>query len=233
MTGGGAWLSFGGDKVTESDLERRVDEKIAKAASESEYCATRRSSETSSTTLTAPRRGSLSRVQALAAAQADAAADRKVTNAKLDALTATVAAMDRSLITLFGVLAGERITEQGFRAVRRVPEECRALASSRRAFGGTLAMREAGTAWLPQEEKETHRSYMNRLERSILFGGYEEALSGLVSKPFPRQVTISGTLPEQLSGIEFDIDNEGRGLTEFARDVFRDQIHRGLTFIPG
>lgn len=98
-------------------------------------------------------------------------------------------------------------------------------------LGGTLAMREAGTAWLPQEEKETHRSYMNRLERSILFGGYEEALSGLVSKPFSRQVTISGTLPEQLSGIEFDIDNEGRGLTEFARDVFRDQIHRGLTFI--
>ena len=97
VTGGGAWLSFGGDKVTESDLERRVDEKIAKAASESEYSRDKALIRNQLDTLTAAQARLTEQVQALAAAQADAAADRKVTNAKLDALTATVAAMDSKL----------------------------------------------------------------------------------------------------------------------------------------
>lgn len=98
-------------------------------------------------------------------------------------------------------------------------------------LGGTTRMRAEGAKWLPRESKEAHEAYANRLSRSFLFGAYEEALSGLACKPFTEPVSYDGDLPEQLAPMEEDMDLEGRGLTEFAKDVFRDALHRGMTHI--
>lgn len=98
-------------------------------------------------------------------------------------------------------------------------------------IGGTREMRRRRTEYLPKEEKEQDAAYNARLGRSILFGAYKEALGGLTSKPFTKPASLKGELPGMLAKMEFSIDRQNRGLTQFARAVFQDMVHRGLTHI--
>lgn len=95
--------------------------------------------------------------------------------------------------------------------------------------GGTRAMRAAGIKWLPQEEGESEKAYSVRLNRSFLYGGLKDTLRRLRSKPMSRDVTLHGTLPESISGIERNVDGEGQNLTQFASALFDDAAKRGLT----
>ena len=74
--------------------------------------------------------------------------------------------------------------------------------------GGTKAMRDAGEIHLPKETKETDDSYKARLNRSILFNGYDEAIKKLAGKPFSRTVNITEDAfsDERLTAIEDDVD---------------------------
>ena len=96
---------------------------------------------------------------------------------------------------------------------------------------GTLAMRAAGKTWLPLEEKETELQYAARLARSYLYGGYNDTIEKLVSKPFSRPITLQGKLPDPLAGIMDDADRAGRDLTAFGRDIFDVAVDHGLTHV--
>lgn len=98
-------------------------------------------------------------------------------------------------------------------------------------LGGTLAMRKAGTTWLPREPKEDDESYNARLGRSILFEGYEDATSDLASRPFSKPVTMQGTLPESLQEVYDNPDGQGTDITQFAKDILSTCIHRGIAHI--
>lgn len=98
-------------------------------------------------------------------------------------------------------------------------------------LGGTLAMRKAGTKWLPQEKAEDAQAYAVRLGRTTLYEMFKDTVRRLRSKPFSRPVTLDVPAPERLATIEADADGMGQDLTQFASAMFEDMTARGLTHI--
>ena len=98
-------------------------------------------------------------------------------------------------------------------------------------MGGTQAMKAAGTKWLPQEDGESSDAYESRLARSVLYNGYAKAVKELSRRPFARAVTIRGEPPEPLNAMAEGVDEEGRNLTRFAKDVLTVAVNRGLCHI--
>lgn len=98
-------------------------------------------------------------------------------------------------------------------------------------LGGTKRMREAGTKWLPSESVEKPQEYKARVDRSFLYGALADTIEKYVSKPFSKKVSIKGELPDELLGIEEDVDMRGTSLTEFCRALLRDGLEHGLSFI--
>ncbi len=86
-------------------------------------------------------------------------------------------------------------------------------------MGGTDAMRSAGAAWLPKDDKERPSQYESRLSRSFCHGWYRRAIKQAVSKPFQEEITLPEDLTWKIEGIEDNIDGEGRNLTQFGKDL--------------
>lgn len=100
--------------------------------------------------------------------------------------------------------------------------------------GGTLTMRSAGRTWLPKYDAESQKAYEVRLNRSVLYPAYEDAVEKLVDKPFTRPVVLSemnAEEAEKLVQIESDVDLTGRNLSAFAKAVFEAAIDHGVTFV--
>jgi hypothetical protein len=91
-------------------------------------------------------------------------------------------------------------------------------------------MRQAGEQWLPQEPREQHDAYTKRLDRSILYNGYESAISRIVSRPFSRPVTVED-MPEKYQDFEDNVDSMGTDLTQFSRNMFDDGVDHGVSHI--
>lgn len=105
-----------------------------------------------------------------------------------------------------------------------------ASALPRTLMGGTPAMREAGRLYLPQEPSESSDAYQVRLARSFLFNQYGKTVSDLGGRLF-RTGAQTADLPAELEPIMGDIDLTGRDLTRFARDLFSDGVHAGVTYL--
>lgn len=93
--------------------------------------------------------------------------------------------------------------------------------------GGTRAMRDASTVYLPREPKEKETAYLARLNRTVLFNAYRDSLERLGSKPFRRPIVVEG-LPDDLKPMIADCDGRGTSLTTFARRWLISAIHRGI-----
>lgn len=100
-------------------------------------------------------------------------------------------------------------------------------------LGGTIAMREAGKKYLPQEPKEKEKSWQNRRDRSVLFNAYESTIKNAVSKPFGQNVVIENEekLDQRLHVISDNADLKGCNLTDFAKNLFFTAIHRGVCHV--
>lgn len=98
-------------------------------------------------------------------------------------------------------------------------------------LGGTIAMRQAGTRWLPKEPKEDPRDYQIRLDRSVLFNGFRSAIRRAAARPFARSVAIQGVERLSFDGEYFaaDVDLAGSSLTQFARALYEDAAAFGMT----
>ena len=99
--------------------------------------------------------------------------------------------------------------------------------------GGTLAMRAAGSTYLPQETREAPADFQARLNRSFLFNGYRDSVDKLAAKPFSREVVLHGgdKLDEQLAGIAEDTDRAGTNLTALAAELFVMLINHGVAHL--
>jgi hypothetical protein len=97
--------------------------------------------------------------------------------------------------------------------------------------GGTASMRAAGKRWLPQEPNEKEDQYLNRLQRSFLYGAFGDTIDKIVAKPFSRAVQTQGELPESLTPIIEDVDRTGKDLTQFLREVFDSGVMYGFTHV--
>lgn len=96
--------------------------------------------------------------------------------------------------------------------------------------GGTRAMREAGQEWLPREQEEDPAVYQSRLNRSILFEAYSDALESLSGRPFIEPVSITD-LPEELVPMIENADSDGTGITSFCSSSLKNGVDYGVTHI--
>lgn len=97
-------------------------------------------------------------------------------------------------------------------------------------LGGTPAMRDAATKWLPQEPNESNEAYRVRLNRTFLFNIYKRTVDSLVGSAFNRNVEVNG-VPEELGYLEWNADGQGQSLTEFCAKQFHDTLVYGKAHI--
>ena len=97
-------------------------------------------------------------------------------------------------------------------------------------MGGTLAMRAAGTTYLPKMPKEDEPAYQARLHSSTLFNGFGRTVRLLAGRPFSRPVVL-GQTRDELAQMAQDVDLAGRDLTSFSRDLMTDMVTYGKTHI--
>lgn len=98
-------------------------------------------------------------------------------------------------------------------------------------LGGTEAMREAGSKYLPQHHNEPYDVYDERLERSVLTNVTELTLDFLVGKPFAKQVMLNEDVPPQLVEYAEDIDLQGNDLHRFCQLWFREALLKGYAHV--
>lgn len=101
---------------------------------------------------------------------------------------------------------------------------------------GTRGMRAvaSGTAysqWLPKEPNEDAQSYKARVHRSVLFNGFRKTVRDMTGKVFRVPIVLGDDMHESLKECAENIDNAGRHLNVFARDVFFDGMQTGVNFI--
>lgn len=100
---------------------------------------------------------------------------------------------------------------------------------------GTNAMRAQGQTFLPKEPKEKLAKYKSRLARTFLFNAYDEAIKTVSKKPFSKEVVIDGDEEgdkgEFISRIKYDVDKEGRSITQFAHDIYESAVDMGMVSI--
>lgn len=98
-------------------------------------------------------------------------------------------------------------------------------------FGGTKAMREAATAYLPKEPGESDDGYKMRLSRTFLFPAYKRTVQALVGKVFSKPIVLSDDANQQVKDWARDIDLTKRTVTSFSMEVFELALRKGLSHI--
>ena len=98
-------------------------------------------------------------------------------------------------------------------------------------LGGTEAMREAGSQYLPKHHNEPYDVYEERLERSVFTNVTELTLDFLVGKPFAKQVSLNEDVPDRLREFSEDIDLQGNDLHRFCQLWFREALHKGFAHV--
>jgi len=96
--------------------------------------------------------------------------------------------------------------------------------------GGTDAMREAGTTYLPREPGETSENYTRRLERSVLFPAYTNAVVTNTAKIFRNGMEVENSTP-LLDPFLNNIDEEGNGMQVFAQRACEKAVDYGCSYI--
>lgn len=102
-------------------------------------------------------------------------------------------------------------------------------------LGGSQAMRDGATDWLPQHRFEAQDDYRRRIRYSNLYPGFESALETVSSRPFEQSVKLTlpegETLPDWLQAIVDDMDLRGSNLTSFVSQFFRCGWKFGLAHV--
>jgi hypothetical protein len=93
---------------------------------------------------------------------------------------------------------------------------------------GTLAMREASTALLPQWPNEAVEAYGARKKTATLFPAYRRTVSVMAGKPFSKEIVLDKTVPARLVEFAQDIDMQGTNLHAFAAGMLTEAMAHGL-----
>jgi hypothetical protein len=100
----------------------------------------------------------------------------------------------------------------------------------RALMGGSDAMRAAGERYLPKFNSEDPADYQSRLKASWLFNGMRKTVKDMTGRVFDKSMELQDA-PEQLKGWADNIDMQGRDLSVFASEVFKDSFIPGIGFI--
>lgn len=101
--------------------------------------------------------------------------------------------------------------------------------------GGTTAMRAMGTVITPMDHRERRKAseYQARLLRTFLFPAYDDAICGIVDKPFQRAISLKDaeSLPENLRLLEEDCDRADTNITQLGRMLMDSLADTGLAMV--
>lgn len=103
-------------------------------------------------------------------------------------------------------------------------------AKGRALMGGTDAMRGAGETYLPKFKAEQAEDYTAKLNSSWLFNGMRKTVKDMTGRVFDKTVEIPDA-PQQIKDWCENVDMQGRDLSVFAAEVFKDAFVPGISFI--
>lgn len=92
-------------------------------------------------------------------------------------------------------------------------------------------MRSKGELYLPKFPQETEEDYQARLHSTWLFNGVSKAIEDMAGKVFSKPVVLAVPDGNPLNELMSNVDLEGRDLSNFALDVFKAGVKRGISFI--
>lgn len=99
-------------------------------------------------------------------------------------------------------------------------------------LGGTRAMRDAGTEYLPAHPEESPENYQVRLSQTTLLNRFEQTLVNLASKPFVKPVKVSEDSPEIIAlGILPDVDLQGNNIDVFLGRWFKEGLAKAFCHV--
>jgi len=96
-------------------------------------------------------------------------------------------------------------------------------------WGGTQAMRDAGTKYLPQEPGEETDAYKNRKNRTTLANIFKKTINTYAGRLFEDEVKIENQ--PGLDSFTENVDLEGRSFHRFGYDLTRLSLRDGIRFI--
>lgn len=98
-------------------------------------------------------------------------------------------------------------------------------------YEGTLRLRKKRAVYLPQFPREPDDAYKDRAETSVLYNAFRRTVQGLVGMVFRNDPELDDDVPEDLLSHAENIDQAGRALEVFARDVFEHGLRDGHSHI--
>lgn len=98
-------------------------------------------------------------------------------------------------------------------------------------MGGEKAMKDAGVLYLPKEPMETEAQYQNRLNRSTLKNYFAWAVENHTGRVFNKDIVFSDNTDKLLININDDLDLMGNNANAFYREVFRDMLIKGISYV--
>lgn len=105
-----------------------------------------------------------------------------------------------------------------------------AAAKGRALMGGSDAMRDAGEVYLPKFKAEEQEDYNARLSASWLFNGFKKTVKDMTGRVFDKPVEVADA-PEKIVAWAENIDMQGRDLSAFAKEIFKDGFVAGVGYI--
>jgi hypothetical protein len=94
-------------------------------------------------------------------------------------------------------------------------------------FEGTEAIKRGGRNYLPQEERETAKSYRIRLARSTFWNAYRRTVMGLVGMVFRKGPILGADVPKELKAQMENVDMMRSRMDVFAKEVFKWAVADG------
>jgi hypothetical protein len=98
-------------------------------------------------------------------------------------------------------------------------------------MGGTKAMRDARTKYLPQEPEESDKAYENRLQRTVLLNAFRRTVTYLSGQVFSKPLILQDDNPEEVKELTENIDLQNNNLEVFAKRVFEAGLIDGISCI--
>ena len=92
--------------------------------------------------------------------------------------------------------------------------------------GGTLAMQEAKTKYLPQFDAESDAGYKARRLASVLYNAYGKTIAVLSGEPLKKPIVLVNASPQD-DEIAEDVDLTGRDINAFAGERLDDILNFG------
>ena len=98
-------------------------------------------------------------------------------------------------------------------------------------YQGSLAMRNAGKLYLPQEPAEQDQMYIIRLNRTTLFNGLRRCIQQAVGKVFASPIELGKDADPIIQLFCDDVDMQGRDITIHVQETFNYALRHGVSYI--